>query len=120
MAYATLADLQTVAADYDVTVPDDTKALRALELASRDLDRYLGAEVPFDVALLTAAQTTALVAAAAIQAASRWGPGRCSRGGDDPAGRVARLLLSARPPLRLSPEAVERVSGVGLFLRSGT
>src|SRR3954468_11395153 len=100
MAYATLADLRLVAADYDVQVPDDAKALRALDLASADLDRYLGAPEGFDVALLTAAQATALMDATCIQAAFRIEQWPLALGNDDGVMSVGPLTLSARPPLR--------------------
>jgi|SRR6266545_3996808 len=107
--YATLADLRLVAADYDVTVPDDAKALRALDLASADLDRYLGAPEGFDLTLLTAVQVTALVDATCVQACFRLEQWPFALGNDD---GVTTVTLSTRTPLRISPEAVERVSNV--------
>jgi hypothetical protein len=69
MAYATLDELCAVAEHYEVTLPDDdATAQRALDLASRDLDRHLGASYTLDE--VTPVQAAALTDACAIQPAS--------------------------------------------------
>lgn len=120
MAFATLEDLSAVAAAYEVTVPaDENIAQRALDLAAHDLDRHLGATYALEE--LSSEQAAALVDANAIQATFRLAQGgSMTLGEDDAIASTGQLTFSLRDPRRLSPEAVERVAGLGLYVRSGT
>ncbi len=118
MTYATLDDLRAVAAAYSLP-DDDATSLRALDLASHDLDRHLGATYALD--LQTPERAAALVDACAIQAAFRLAQGgSIMLGEDEGLASVGGVTFSLREPRRLSAEAVERVAGLGLYARSGT
>jgi hypothetical protein len=118
-AYATLDDLRPVAAAYAVPLPSDAECGRLLELASGDLDRFLGAT--YDPAGLEPEQAEALRDAACIQASFRVGMGRDSAlGVTDDIASLGSVSFTLRPMPRLSPEAAERVSGLGLVARTLT
>jgi hypothetical protein len=121
VVYATPDDLKPVAARYCVSpIPGDTEALGVLELASRDLDRFLLGVGTFDPLLLTPDQLAALNGATCVQACFRLEQGaELELGLQDNLASVGPLSFSLRDPRRLSPEAAEIVSGVGLYRRSG-
>lgn len=120
MSYATVAYLRELALFYGVTVPTaDADCERLLSLATRDVDRYLGAA--WDVADLTAEQVEALADATAAQACFRAGQGgEFTLGLDDGVAAIGGVSFSTRTPPRFSPEAADLLAGLGLFARSGT
>lgn len=120
MSYATVDYLRRIAPAYEVIVPaDDDVAQRALDLAVLDLERHLGAR--YALPLLTPEQAAALVDACAIQALFRiTQSGPLMLGEDDGLSSAGGVTFSLREPRRLSPEAVDRVAGQGLYARSGT
>ena len=120
MRYATLVELRAVAKLYGVTVPsDDDEAGWLLDLATRDVQRALGAE--WDVALLDPEQVEALREATVVQAVFRQAQGsHLALGIDDGVAALGGISFSTRTPPRLSPEANELLAGLGLYARSGT
>lgn len=121
MSYATPADLTAAAAAYSVALPSDADGVaRVLNLASRDVDRFLLGVGTFDPTTLTVAQVAALRDATCAQACFRLQQGPdLNLATDDQVAAIGPLSFTARPPARLSAEAAEIVSGVGLFRRSG-
>jgi hypothetical protein len=116
--YADQTRLERVAAVYGVALPDDQACAWLLEQSTRDLDRYLGASyVPAD---LDPEQADALADACALQAAFRVEQGPLQLGTDDGLAGFGDVSVSMRAVPRLSAEAVERVTGLGLYARSGT
>ena len=117
MSYATVDDLRERSAFYGVTIPDDAEHL--LELATRDVQRALGAE--WDPALLEPEQVDALREATVVQACFRASQGgELALGVDDGLAAIGGVSFSTRTPPRLSPEADEVLAGRGLFVRTGT
>jgi len=115
--YATADDLLPWCAHFGVAFPDD--AARLLDLATRDVQRHLGAA--WVLSLVDADQRAALVMATAIQAAWRAGQGADSLLGlDDGVSSIGGMSFSVRSAPRFSPQASELLSGLGLFARSGT
>ena len=120
MSYATLADLRNVAAIYGVLIPSDDDAQQALDLASHDLDLALLGVGTFDITVLTPTQVDALSDACAIQACFRLQQGGdLMLGTDDGVSAVGAISFSRQTPARLSPEAADRIAGLGLLRRSG-
>ena len=120
MSYATVDQLRNVAAIYGVLIPSDDDAQQALDLASHDLDLALLGVGSFDTSALTATQVDALSDACAIQAAFRIQQGGdLMLGTDDGVSAAGGISFSMRTPARLSPEAADRIAGLGLLKRSG-
>ena len=119
-SYATLAQLQAVAATYGVVIASDDEGQRALDLASGDLDSFLVGTGPVDTDSLSDEQMDALTDATCIQACFRIAQGgELMLGLDDGVASLGIVSFSLRTPARLSPEASDRVSGIGLLKRSG-
>jgi hypothetical protein len=120
VSYATLDQLKATAPAYQVALPDDPTAQRCLDLASHDLDAALIGTGPVDTTQLTQDQLDALTDACSIQACFRIQQGGDQMLGlDDGIASVAGISFSLRTPARLSPEAADRVAGMGLLRRSG-
>ena len=119
MRYADPPDLEAWATFYGVPVPPDAEQERLLDLATRDVQRHLGAA--WDAALLPVVQADALRQACAVQALFRYAQGDdAALGLDDGIAAVGPLQLSRFAPPRFSPEAAEVLAGLGLFAKSGT
>jgi hypothetical protein len=119
-SYATLEELRVVAAAYQVVVGSDDEAQRALDLAARDLDLFLIGVGTLDTTQLTDDQADAVSDATCIQACFRiQQTPDLMLGLDDGISSVGPLSFSPRTPARLSPEAEDRVTGLGLLKRSG-
>ena len=118
--YATVDDLEDWAAFYSVTLPpSDADKERLLRLATKDVQRYLGAD--WDVLLLEPEQVEALRDATCVQACFRTGQGgEFALGLDDGLASIGGVSFSVRTPPRFSSEAAELLAGLGLFARSGT
>ena len=118
MAYATAEQLTDYAQMLGVTVPPNPDAL--LDAASRDLDVLLVGTGQLDTSTLDAGQLRALANGCCAQAIfrDRQGP-EAVVGEDDGLASAAGVTFSLRPPTRVSPLAVEEVTGHGLFRRAG-
>jgi hypothetical protein len=120
VSYATLDQLKATAPAYQVPVPDDPTGQRCLDLASHDLDVALIGTGPVDTSTLTTDQLDALADACAIQAIFRLGQGpEMMLQLDDGLASAGGVTFSLRTPARLSPEAADRITGMGLLRRSG-
>lgn len=117
MSYATVDDLRPWLDYYSLGFPPDAE--RLLTLATRDVQRHLGAE--WDIALLLPEQAEALRDACCVQACFRLAQGaETLLGVDDGVSAVGGMSFSVRPIPRFSIEASELLGGLGLYARSGT
>lgn len=118
-AYADIDTLQSWAQFYDVELPSTDDCERLLDLATRDVQTFLGAR--WVVADLEPEQVTALRDATAVQATFRVAQGgEFTLGVDDGLASIGGVSFSTRTPARLSPEAEELLAGMALYVRSGT
>ena len=120
MRYAEADDLTHWGAFYGVVLPTDRAARETLlDLATADLVRYLGKA--WDLSLLDADVAHSLSNATCVQACFRAGQGPDAMLAlEDGITTVGPLAISSRPAARVSVEAVELVTGLGLYARSGT
>jgi hypothetical protein len=118
VSYATPDHLDGWADLYGVQVPHG-QAERLLELATRDVQRHLGAE--WDTDDLEPEQVAALCDGTCAQACFRIGQGGShALGLDDGLASIGGVQFSMRTPPRFSPEAAELLAGLGLYVRTGT
>jgi hypothetical protein len=116
--YATPQDVRAACALYATPAPDDATAEHLLALAARDVERFLGTGYADTLDDLTDAQRDALRDATATQAAFRAEMGPLMLGADDNIASTGNVSFSLRPLPRMSIDAAERLSGLGLIVRA--
>ena len=119
MSYATVPELRVAAQVYGVSLPDDDACEHLLDLATRDVQRHLGAR--WEPLLLLPEQVAALRDGTVAQACFRAGQGGdFALGLDDGVASIGGVTMSLRTPPRFSQEAAEALADLGLYVRSGT